>query len=119
MNDTALAKEKDDRVGHFRGRSLENAAARAGARSALGDRRANEAKKFLIGLGVSADKIDTLSKGSEEAAKGAKGADAAKDRKVELVLLVPGASPAGMGATSAGAAPMAPAAGGMSAPTKP
>ena len=31
---------------------------------ALGDRRANEAKKYLISLGVSADKIDTVSMGS-------------------------------------------------------
>jgi peptidoglycan-associated lipoprotein len=86
---------------------------------ALGDRRANEAKKYLIGLGVSADKIDTLSKGSEEAAKGAKGAEAAKDRKVELVLLVAGAAPGGMSAASADPASPAPAGGGMSAPTKP
>ena len=35
----------------------------------LGDRRANEAKKYLISLGVSADRLDTLSKGSEEAKK--------------------------------------------------
>ena len=30
----------------------------------LGDRRASEVKKYLITLGVSADKLDTLSKGS-------------------------------------------------------
>lgn len=73
----------------------------------LGDRRANAAKKYLIGLGVSADKLDTLSKGSEEATKNADKATAAKDRRVEFVVL-------GMGA---GAAP-APAGGApMSSPT--
>jgi peptidoglycan-associated lipoprotein len=53
----------------------------------LGDRRANEAKKYLLSLGVSADKVETLSKGSEEAQK--TGADEAwkKDRRVDLVVL--------------------------------
>ncbi len=91
---------------------------------ALGDRRANEAKKYLIGLGVSADKLDTLSKGSEEAAKNAKGADAAKDRRVELVLLAPGggsvnAGPAAAGTPPPAAAPDAGTPGAMSAPNKP
>jgi len=87
---------------------------------ALGDRRANEAKKYLIGLGVSADKIDTLSKGSEEAVKNAKGAEAAKDRRVELVLLVPGAAPVGMAPAGGAMSPTPDAApGGMSAPSKP
>jgi peptidoglycan-associated lipoprotein len=91
---------------------------------ALGDRRANEAKKYLIGLGVSPDKLDTLSKGSEEAAKNVKGAEAAKDRRVELVLLAPGAASVNAGPAAAGAPPAAaPEAGGstgqMSAPTKP
>jgi peptidoglycan-associated lipoprotein len=53
----------------------------------LGDRRANEAKKYLISLGVSADKLETLSKGSEEAVKGADDATRAKDRRDELVVL--------------------------------
>jgi len=89
---------------------------------ALGDRRANEAKKYLIGLGVSPDKLDTLSKGSEEAAKGAKGAEAAKDRRVEFVLLAPGAAPVNAGpAAPSTPPPAAPEAGTgqMSAPTKP
>jgi peptidoglycan-associated lipoprotein len=53
----------------------------------LGDRRANEAKKYLLSLGVSADKVETLSKGSEEAQK--TGGDEAwkKDRRVDLVVL--------------------------------
>jgi peptidoglycan-associated lipoprotein len=53
----------------------------------LGDRRANEAKKYLVGLGVGADKLDTLSKGSEEANKNADDAARAKDRRVELVVV--------------------------------
>ena len=53
----------------------------------LGDRRANEAKKDLLSLGVTADKIETLSKGSEEAAKNGDDATMAKDRRVDLVLL--------------------------------
>ena len=53
----------------------------------LGDRRANESKKYLIQLGVPADKIETLSKGSEEAKKDAYDATRAKDRRDELVIL--------------------------------
>jgi len=53
---------------------------------ALGDRRANEAKKYLLSIGVSADKLETVSKGSEEAKKGDE-AEMAKDRRVELVIL--------------------------------
>ena len=53
----------------------------------LGDRRANEAKKYLISLGVSADKIETLSKGSEEAKKNADDATMAKDRRADIVVL--------------------------------
>jgi peptidoglycan-associated lipoprotein len=53
----------------------------------LGDRRANEAKKYLISLGVSAEKLETLSKGSEEASKNADDATMAKDRRDELVVL--------------------------------
>jgi peptidoglycan-associated lipoprotein len=53
----------------------------------LGDHRASEAKKYLVSIGVSADKIETLSKGSEEAKKDAKGDEAAKDRRDELVIL--------------------------------
>jgi peptidoglycan-associated lipoprotein len=53
----------------------------------LGDHRANEVKKYLTTLGVSADKLETLSKGSEEAKKNADDADMAKDRRVELVVV--------------------------------
>ncbi|HEY4990412.1 MAG TPA: OmpA family protein [Opitutaceae bacterium] len=53
----------------------------------LGDHRASAAKKYLISLGVSADKIETLSKGSEESKKNADDATMAKDRRDELVIL--------------------------------
>lgn len=53
----------------------------------LGDRRANEAKKYLGTIGVPADKLETLSKGSLEAVKDADDATAQKDRRVDLVIL--------------------------------
>jgi peptidoglycan-associated lipoprotein len=53
----------------------------------LGDRRANEAKKYLVSLGVSADRLETLSKGSEEAKKDGTDSDWAKDRRDDLVVL--------------------------------
>ena len=53
----------------------------------LGDHRANAAKKYLISIGVSPDKLETLSKGSEEAKKNADDATMAKDRRDELVIL--------------------------------
>ncbi|HWA10490.1 MAG TPA: OmpA family protein [Opitutaceae bacterium] len=53
----------------------------------LGDRRANAAKKYLGTIGVAADRLETLSKGSLEAAKEADDATMQKDRRVELVIL--------------------------------
>jgi peptidoglycan-associated lipoprotein len=53
----------------------------------LGDHRAGEAKKYLISIGVTADKIETLSKGSEEAKKNASDDERAKDRRDDLVVL--------------------------------
>lgn len=53
----------------------------------LGDRRANAVKKYLGTIGVPADKMETVSKGSLEAVKEADDATAAKDRRVELVIL--------------------------------
>jgi peptidoglycan-associated lipoprotein len=53
----------------------------------LGDRRANAAKKYLLKLGVPAAKLETLSKGSEEAANNADDATMAKDRRAEIVVL--------------------------------
>lgn len=61
----------------------------------LGDRRANAVKKYLQSLGVAADKLETLSKGSLEAAKNADDATRAKDRRVDLIVVNPaGAAPA-------------------------
>jgi len=53
----------------------------------LGDRRANAAKEYLVTLGVSADKLETLSKGSLDAVEKSDEATQAKDRRVELVVL--------------------------------
>jgi len=53
----------------------------------LGDRRANAAKAYLKTVGAPADKIETLSKGSLDAAKNGDDATMAKDRRVELVIL--------------------------------
>ncbi len=53
----------------------------------LGDRRAGAAKQFLGTLGVSANMLQTLSKGSLEAVKNADKGTAAKDRRVELVVI--------------------------------
>ena len=52
----------------------------------LGDRRASAVKKYLLSLGVVADKLETLSKGSLEAAKNGDDASMAKDRRVDLVV---------------------------------
>lgn len=54
---------------------------------ALGDRRANAAKKYLTTIGVPVAKIETVSKGSEEAKKDADDAARAKDRRAEIVIL--------------------------------
>jgi peptidoglycan-associated lipoprotein len=53
----------------------------------LGDRRANAAKKYLSTIGVPADKIDSLSKGSLEASKNADADTMAKDRRADVVIL--------------------------------
>jgi peptidoglycan-associated lipoprotein len=53
---------------------------------ALGDHRASEAKKYLLSLGVAPEKVETLSKGSEDAKK-ADDATMAKDRRDELVVV--------------------------------
>ncbi len=74
----------------------------------LGDRRANSAKKYLVSLGVSADKLDTLSKGNEEAKKNADKDTMAHDRRVDLVVTKPGAA-MGMPASGPAAAAASPA----------
>ena len=53
----------------------------------LGDRRATAAKKYLISLGVAADKVEANSKGSLEASKNADDATMAKDRRAEIIIL--------------------------------
>ncbi|MBC7369833.1 MAG: OmpA family protein [Undibacterium sp.] len=53
----------------------------------LGDRRANAAKKYLGTIGVGAGKLETLSKGSEEAKKSGTDEEMKKDRRVELVII--------------------------------
>lgn len=53
----------------------------------LGDRRANGAKKFLQSLGVPADRIESNSKGSLEAAKNGDEAAMAKDRRADIVII--------------------------------
>ena len=53
----------------------------------LGDRRANEIKKYLQSIGVAADKVEASSKGSLDAAKNADDATMAKDRRGDLVVV--------------------------------
>lgn len=68
----------------------------------LGDRRANSVKKYLQSIGVAADRIETLSKGSLEAARNADDATMARDRRVNLIVVNPamsgpGPAPGGLG----------------------
>ena len=58
----------------------------------LGDRRAAAVRKYLQSIGVPADRLETLSKGSLEAAKNADDATMAKDRRVSLVVVNPSAA---------------------------
>jgi len=79
-----LAKNPDQRLlleGHadWRGTSEYNLG--------LGDRRANAAKKYLGTISVAADKLETLSKGSEESKKSGTDEEMKKDRRVELVII--------------------------------
>lgn len=53
----------------------------------LGDRRANAVKKYLLTLGVPADRVETVSKGSLEAKPNADATAMEKDRRVDLVVL--------------------------------
>jgi peptidoglycan-associated lipoprotein len=54
---------------------------------ALGDRRANSARDYLATLGVDTGRIDTLSKGSLEAATGLSKSESGQDRRDELIIL--------------------------------
>lgn len=60
----------------------------------LGDRRANSVKRYLLTLGVAADRLETVSKGSLEAAKNADAATMEKDRRVDLIVTAPKAAAA-------------------------
>jgi peptidoglycan-associated lipoprotein len=53
----------------------------------LGDRRANAVKKYLLSIGVAADKLEANSKGSLEAKANADAATMEKDRRVDLVVV--------------------------------
>lgn len=53
----------------------------------LGDRRAAAVRDFLGTLGVSASRLETLSKGDLEATEGASESQMQEDRRVELVVL--------------------------------
>jgi peptidoglycan-associated lipoprotein len=53
----------------------------------LGDRRANAAKSYLTSIGVAADKLEIVSKGSLEAKKNADDATMKTDRRAEIVIL--------------------------------
>ncbi|MDP3069548.1 MAG: OmpA family protein [Opitutaceae bacterium] len=53
----------------------------------LGDRRAISVKKYLVSIGVAATRIESISKGSLEAAKNADDATMATDRRVDLVVI--------------------------------
>lgn len=54
---------------------------------ALGERRANSARDYLATLGVSGDRINTLSKGSLEAITGLSKSESGQDRRAELIIL--------------------------------
>lgn len=53
----------------------------------LGDRRASAVRDFLTTLGISASRMETLSKGDLEATEGASDSQAQQDRRVELIFL--------------------------------
>ncbi|HTQ30518.1 MAG TPA: OmpA family protein [Opitutaceae bacterium] len=72
---------------------------------ALGDRRAAEVKNYLVKAGISADRLETLSKGSLEATKKGTEDQMAKDRRVDLDVKKDAAD---MTAPAGAAAPAAP-----------
>ncbi|MEX2045052.1 MAG: OmpA family protein [Opitutus sp.] len=55
----------------------------------LGDRRANSARRYTQSLGVAADRLETISKGSLEAVRNGDDATMSRDRRVELVIIKP------------------------------
>lgn len=55
----------------------------------LGDRRAIAVKNYLVKIGVPADKIETISKGSLDAKEKGTSEEMSKDRRGELVVVKP------------------------------
>ncbi len=55
----------------------------------LGDRRSSAAKRYLLSIGVAADRVETLSKGSLEASKNADATTMGQERRVNLVVVNP------------------------------
>jgi len=53
----------------------------------LGDRRANAVKRYVQSLGIDANRLEILSKGSLDAKQGGGDAEWAKDRRVDFVVL--------------------------------
>ena len=53
----------------------------------LGDRRAVAVKKFLQSMGVDAARLETLSKGSQDAKQSGGEAEWSKDRRVDFIIL--------------------------------
>lgn len=54
---------------------------------ALGDRRANAVKAYLVQIGVSESRIDTVSKGDLEANTGGTEAEMQRDRRVDIIVI--------------------------------
>lgn len=54
---------------------------------ALGDRRAKSIRDYLVTLGIGANRIETLSKGSLEATSGLSKTQSGNDRRGELIVL--------------------------------
>ena len=54
---------------------------------ALGDRRANSVRTFLVQLGIAEDRIETLSKGDLEALEDATDDQRAQDRRADLIVI--------------------------------
>jgi peptidoglycan-associated lipoprotein len=55
----------------------------------LGERRAGAVKRYLQTLGVAADRLESVSKGSLDASKNADEATMAKDRRTDLIVVDP------------------------------
>lgn len=54
---------------------------------ALGERRANSAKDYIITLGINPTRVDTLSKGSLESTSGLEKNQSSQDRRADLIIL--------------------------------